>query len=167
MNWLETILKTNVINFIIFASIFVAIYKKFQFNKTIQKLADDVKEKIETSINNAKKALDEYKETKRAQKNIPILEREILDNAQNNAQNIKAKIEADTHLQQMEIENNKLKALEQQEQKIKFMTANELFNVCVDIAQDELISKLDKEAHQRILNSSIDELEKIEGNLIG
>ena len=46
------------------------------------------------------------------------------------------------------------------------MTINEIFNACVDIARDETVKKLDYNAHKKLINSSIDELDKIEGSLL-
>lgn len=161
----ENLLATNLINFIIVIATLALIFKKVRLAEIIQKLADDIQANVEKSATNAANALKEYKETKKATKDIPKLQEDIIENAKNNALTLKEKIEAKTKFQENEIRNNVEKIFQNQSEKAKKMTTNEIYLACIDLAQEQIIEKLDKETHKKLIDSSIDELDKIEGSL--
>lgn len=159
----ENLLATNLINFIIVIATLVFIAKKAHLADIIQKLADDVKKDIEKSATDAANALKEYKDTKKAIKDTPKLQEEIIENAKNNAFVLEEKIKLKTQLQKEEIEKSVEKIFQNQSEKTKKLTANEIYLACVDLAQEEVIQNLNHEMQKKLINSSIDELDKIEG----
>lgn len=166
MNLFEEILKTNLINFLIVLSTIILIIKKIKAGELIQKLADDVRNSVEKSATDAQTALSEYKTTKKATKDTPKLQEEIIAAAQNNAQELKEKMEQKTLSQKEEIKDNLEKSYVSQNEKIKKLTTDEIYNACVDISQEEVISRLNPELHKKLINSSINELDEIEGSLL-
>ena len=96
----EQILSTNLINFLIVILTLRWICKKARISEILQKLADDVQLNVEKSSKNAADALAEYKATKKATKDTPALQEEIITKAKSNAQNLKEKIEQKTRTQQ-------------------------------------------------------------------
>ena len=86
MSLFEQILQTNIINFIIVISTLVLIFKKAHLGDLIEKMAQEVKDSVESSALKAQDAISEYKATKKAVKDTPQLQEEILSCAKSNAQ---------------------------------------------------------------------------------
>ena len=165
MSLFEQILNTNIINFLIVISTLILIFKKARLGDLIEKLATDIKEEVEKSSINAQNAIKEYKETKKTVKDASKFQEEILSLAQKNAQNLKEKIAQKTQEQEEEIRCNVERIFANQNDKAKRLTIKEIYNACVDLAQEEVVKRLNNETHKKIINSSIDELDKIEGSL--
>ena len=161
----ESILKTNVINFIIVISTLVWIFKKANLGALIQKLADDIKLSVEKSSSNAQDAISQYKSTKKSVKDTPKLQEEIISQAKSNAQNIKEKIEQKTLLEKNELIKSIEKIISNQQKKYKKLTINEIYKASINIAKEEVQKRLDENNHQKIIEKSIEELDKIEGSL--
>ena len=161
----ESILKTNVINFIIVISTLVWIFKKANLGALIQKLTDDIKLSVEKSSSNAQDAISQYKSTKKAVKDTPKLQEEIISQAKSNAQNIKEKIEQKTLLEKNELIKSIEKIISNQQEKYKKLTINEIYKASINIAKEEVQKRLDENNHQKIIEKSIEELDKIEGSL--
>ncbi len=161
----ESILKTNVINFIIVISTLVWIFKKANLGALIQKLADDIKLSVEKSSSNAQDAISQYKSTKKSVKDTPKLQEEIISQAKSNAQNIKEKIEQKTLLEKNELIKSIEKIISNQQEKYKKLTINEIYKASINIAKEEVQKRLDENNHQKIIEKSIEELDKIEGSL--
>lgn len=158
----EAILNTNIINFLIVLSTLVWIFKKFNLGQLIDKMALDVKEKVEKSALDTKEAIKEYKTVKKETANTPKLQEEIIKKAQIEAQNLKENIEKTTQLKEQEIISTIEKNHQTLVEKFKKAATNEIYLSCINIAQDEVIKRLDETNHKKIINSSIDELDKIE-----
>ena len=161
----ESILKTNVINFIIVISTLVWIFKKANLGALIQKLADDIKLSVEKSSSNAQDAISQYKSTKKSVKDTPKLQEEIISQTKSNAQNIKEKIEQKTLLEKNELIKSIEKIISNQQKKYKKLTINEIYKASINIAKEEVQKRLDENNHQKIIEKSIEELDKIEGSL--
>lgn len=165
MTLFEQILQTNIINFIIVISTLVLIFKKAHLGDLIEKMAEDVKNSVEKSSKDAQGAIEEYKSTKRATKDTPLLQDEIMLNAKANAQNIKEKIDNKTKVSQAEIRASIQNIYESQKERFKNATVAEIYGACIDMAKNEIIKKLDNTLQKKLIDISIDELDKIEGNL--
>ncbi len=161
----EAILQTNLINFIIVIATLALIFKKAHLGDLIQKMADDIKADVEKSAFDAQNALGEYKKIKKQTKDTPQLEEAIIKQANYNANVLKEKIQEKTNIKKEEIAQSLEKSKISQAEKYKKLTANEIYQASVNIAQDEIKSMLNDEFHQKLIKSSIDELDKIEGKL--
>lgn len=161
----ENLLATNIINFIIVIATLALIFKKAHLGDLIQKMADDIKNDIEKSATSASEALKEYKEVKKSTKDTSKLQEQMMINAKNSANNLKEKIIQETKSQQEEIKANIERILLSQGEKAKKITTSEIYTACVNLAQEIVIQKLDKKTHKKLINSSIDEIDKIKGNL--
>lgn len=159
----ENLLSTNLINFIIVIATLAFIVKKAHLADIIQKLADDVKSDIEKSATNAANALKNYKDTKKTIKNTPKLQEEIIENAKNNAFVLEEKMKLKTQIQKEEIEKSVEKVFQSQGEKAKKLTTNEIYLACIDLAQEHVVQNLNNETQKKLIDSSIDELDKIEG----
>ena len=161
----ENLLATNIINFIIVIATLAFIFKKARLVETISKLADDVKSDIEKSADSAASALKEYKEVKRQTKNTSKLQEEIIERAKSNAYALEEKFKLKTQIEKEEIEKSIQKIFEKQGDKAKKITTKEVYLACINLAQEQVFQKLDNKEHKKLIDSSIEELERIEGNL--
>ena len=161
----EKIIETNIINFLIVLSTLVWIFKKAHLGSIIQKMADDIKTDVEESSQKASNALKEYKETRKATRGTEELQEKILKQAQTNAQLIKERIEEKAQIQKKDIKSNMKNAFEQIKEHYKNLTIDEIYSAGIELAKLEILKRLDKELHKKLINSSIDEIANIEGNL--
>ena len=161
----EKILETNLINFLIVISTLVWIFKKAHLGDLIQKMADDVKTSVEESSQNALNAINDYKETRKATRGTEQLQEKIIKQAQRNAVSIKEKIEEKTAQKRDEIKSNLLKAFEDQKENFKNLTVDDVYQASVELAKLEVLKRLNKDIHKKLINTSIEELDKIEGSL--
>ena len=162
----EQFLQTNTLNFIIVMSTLVWIFKKAHLGDMIQKMADDIKDSVEISSQNAANALKDYKETKRATRGTEELQEKIINQAKINAESIKGKIEEKTAQQKEELRENLKKSFEDQEENFKNLTVGEVYSASIELAKEEVLKRLDKKVHKQLINTSIDEINNIEGSLI-
>ena len=159
----EQILSTNIVNFIIVIYTLALIYKKAHLSEKIQQMSDEIRASVEKSSKDALDAIQEYKTIKKQTKDTPILEKEILSNAENNAQSIKQKIEQKTLIDCKQIEASLNKIQEHQKDKYKNLTVSDVFRASIDLARDEIIARLDFNTHKTLINNAIEDLDKIEG----
>lgn len=162
MSLFEQILNTNLINFLIVIATLVMIFKKAHLGDIIENLANDIKARVEKSSTNTQNAISEYKTIKKQVKNTPALQEEIISNAKLNAQNLKEKIEQKTISSELELKSGLEKIYSAQNEKAKSTTLQEVYRACVDLAQDEVYKSLDIETHKKLINSSIEELDKVQ-----
>ena len=165
MSLFEAILHTNIINFIIVLSLLVLIFKKAHLGDLIDKMAQDVKERVEKSSLDAQNAINEYKATRKSVQDTSKIQEEILENAQRSADGLRAKIEQKADEREKEIQYKVEMYFKSQNEKAKRMTVKEIYLACVEMAQEEIIKRLDNQMHKKLINNSIEELENIKGRL--
>ena len=95
----------------------------------------------------------------------PKLQKAILDGAQVSAKNLKEKIEHKAICQEKELIDSLKKIYQNQGDKIKKATTKEIYLACVEMAQEEVVKRLDENTHKKIINKSIDEIDRVEGSL--
>ncbi len=165
MSLFEKILNTNIINFLIVVLSLMWIAKKAKLAVLIENLALDIKQKVETSSNETAYSIEEYKKTKKETKDTPKLQQAIIDKAKNQALELKDKYSKKTQLQKEELKKSLEKIISLEQEKFKNLTEKEVYSACIDLAQKELIQKLDYELQKKLINTSIEELDRIEGGL--
>ena len=161
----EAILNTNIINFIIVIYTLALIYKKAHLGDLIAKMADEVRLSVEKSTENKEKALKEYEETKELVSDTQQLQDEIKSQAKLSSENIKRKTEEKTVLQQKELLSHLERIFKSQAQRFKNLTLEDVYSASINLAKEEVLARLDEKIHKKLINSSIDELDKIKGNL--
>lgn len=165
MSLFEAILNTNIVNFLIVIYTLVLIYKKAHLGDLIAKMADDIRLSVEKSNEEKEKALQEYEKTKEFVSDTQQLQDEIKNQAKLSAENIKRKTEEKTVLQQQELLSHLERIFKSQKQRFKNLTLEDVYSASVNLAKEEILKRLDEKIHKKLINSSIDELDKIEGNL--
>lgn len=161
----ENLLKTNLINFIIVLSILTLIFKKARLGELIDKMALDIQDKVEVTSQDVEKAQQEYEATRESVREVPQIQERILENAQRSADGLRKKIEQKANQREKEIECKVEAYLKSQKEKSRKVTIKEVYLACVDLAQEEILKRLDAKMHKKLINNSIEELENIKGHL--
>lgn len=161
----EAILHTNIINFIIVIYILRLVFKKANLGALLDKLAEEVKNSIDKSNADAKKAMDEYKNAEDFVKDTEYLQKQIKKQAKLSIENITKRIEEKTTNQQNELKQHLHKVFDSQTKEFKNLTYKSIFEASVALAKEEVLKRLDDNMHKKLINTSIDELDKIEGSL--
>lgn len=162
----EAILQTNLINFLIVIGTLVLIFKKCRLGDLIEKMALETKAQVEKSALDTKTALSEYKAIKKSTKDTPLLQGEIINNATKSAQAIKSDFENNTIKKEQELEQKFEKSKTDLIESYKKKTTEEIYNTCLELAKNTVLERLNPETHKQLINSSIDELETIESELL-
>lgn len=165
MSIYEQILNSNIINFLIVITTLGFIFKTAGLGELIEQAANDIKSKVEKSSTGAQNAISEYKTIRKQTKDTPMLQEEIISNAKNSAQNLKENINQKTKLTVSEIKESLEKIYASQGQKQKNLLLKDVYNACVDMAVDEVKEGLSDETQKKLINISIDELDKIQGGI--
>lgn len=165
MSLFEQILSTNIVNFIIVIATLALIFKKAKLSDIIERLATDIKNNVEKSAANTQSALSEYKTVKKQTKDTPKLQEEIIENAKTNAGNTANQIEKKASDNIEEIKASLEKIYLSQGNKQKSSTINEVSLACINLAQAETISRLNDETHKNLIDTAINDLDKLQGGL--
>ena len=158
----QKILESNLVNFIIMMSILVLIFKKAKFGNFIDKMADDIRNSVMTSSEAAKKAINEYKEAKKRNKNLQAEKNEIITRAKTSALNIEDSAKEKLQIEQKNIDNKCAAQVQNVIEKAKSNTASEILDLVSELAEDEVRKRLDDTMQRRLIQKSINELDKLE-----
>ncbi len=157
-----TILNSNLINFILMISILVWIFKHFKLGKLIDNMAYDIKNNVTTSAEAVKKALNEYKKTKKDSKSVDIKKEEIINEAKAIISKLdeKNKLEIEEKKNIIELNGEKLKSsyLEQTKEK----TAKDINDAVYLLSLETVVDMMNDELQIKIINEALDELDKTE-----
>ena len=104
--------------------------------------------------------------SKKSLSNLPEIQQEILENAKQNAQNQKEKIENKTKTQIKDIKIGLEKLIQTKTQEFKNCATSEIYQIAVDLAEKETKKRLNFEFQKKLLNISIQELDKIEDSAL-
>lgn len=158
----QKILESNLVNFIIMMSILVLIFKKAKLGNFIDKMADDIRNSVMTSSEAAKKAINEYKEAKKSTKNLQAEKNEIITRAKTSALNIEDSAKEKLQIEQKNIDNKCAAQVQNVIEKAKSNTASEILDLVSELAEDEVKKRLDDTMQRRLIQKSINELDKLE-----
>lgn len=162
LGYFEKISSTNAINFIIEIWILSIIFRKANLISLIQKMADDIKNTVEKSDMDTLDAVKNYENVKKSIKDTPKLRDEIFQNAKNLALTTKQKIESDLNIKKDNIQSNLNDSYKNDEDKYKKLTTDEIYLASLDLAKDAILDKLDDKMQIKLINSALEEFDKVE-----
>lgn len=157
------IVESNTFNFIIFALIFVWVFKKIDLNGIINSLH----QKIIKIINEAKKEHeDAQNDLFNAQKAVENLGEElisIVDDAHKSANVISEKILTEAKKQIKSIESNAQKVIDAEEKLLISKLTKNTSQASVEVAKVNIKNVLEQTPtlHEKYINESIDELDRL------
>lgn len=159
--FLDYIARTNLFNFVIFASIIVLLIKQIKVNDKLEEAKTAVEESIEESKNI--KAESESR-LNTVQESFSRIEEEIeaiLKKSEENSERVGKKILADAEKSALVIHENTAKALENS----RLLLRNELIRraslASVAVAKEQILIELDRnpDLHDKLIDESIDSIE--------
>ncbi len=162
-NFLNYILHSNIINFLIMLCILYTITKKVNLGKSFDSSISDIeagiiksdKEKLksQTILNEAKKLIDGLEQ------DVKTLEKNSLDKIKV----FKGKIEENTQKTIFDIEQNVDKVISIEEKKISNILTEKTSNYSLELAKRHILKQLETnpELHEQFILNSLDELDKV------
>lgn len=161
---LDYISKTNLFNFIIFASIIAYILIKIDFRGMLERGRNTVEEKIETSKEEKTKSEDNLQTIECKLSNLADELEEIIKNSANNANMVGSKILEDADKSAENISKNSLKLVENREALAKNDIIRRVSTASVEIAKNQIIQELNnnKDLHKKLIEESIEAIDGVE-----
>ena len=155
------IVQSNTFNFAILVILLAIVFAKIDLPGIIEK----IKNEVASSIENAKKErLNAEEELKSAEEKAGKTDSEVklqLQNAENNAKNLADNILKNTDENIKRIVDNIKKVILAEERNLSTKLTQETLNKAVDLAKQNILSKLDADMHQKLLDDSINEIDKV------
>ena len=161
---LDFIARTNLFNFIIFASIIAYLYIKLNVADGLDKASEKVTEKIDDS-KTVKTESEEH--LKAIEEKVAFLKDEIdliIMQSENNAKLVGDKILEDANKTAENIHNNSLKVIENKTAVIKNDIMRKASLASVEVAKEHIIKELSENAelHNKLIEESIQAIDKVE-----
>ncbi len=156
------ILEGNLINFIIMVWILALIFKKAKLGSIFDKMAQDIKQKVQTTREAAENILKDYESAKANAAQIPQIQEKILNKANITAQTLEEKGHEDLQKNLDNLALSLKKTLENTSERFKEKTIDEVYLNAVDLAQGYIINALDDETHKYLIKKAIEKLGRVE-----
>lgn len=162
-NFLNYILHSNIINFIIMIYILYAIIKKVNLGKSFDTSISGIEAGIKKSDNEKAKSKKVLKEAKKLIDGLP---QDIETLEQNSADKIKVfkeKIEENTQKTIFDIEKNVDRAISMEEKKISNLMTEKTSGYSLEVAKQHILNQLEAnpDLHNQFILNSLDELDKV------
>lgn len=162
-NFLNYILHSNIINFIIMIYILYAIIKKVNLGKSFDTSISGIEAGIKKSDKEKAKSKKVLKEAKKLIDGLP---QDIETLEQNSADKIKVfkeKIEENTQKTIFDIEKNVDRAISMEEKKISNLMTEKTSSYSLEVAKQHILNQLEAnpDLHNQFILNSLDELDKV------
>lgn len=160
----ENLLHSNLFNFVIMVIVFAVIAKKIKVKESIEQNRVKIEDTVNQSISTKEQSFVELKNAEQdaegAQKEIE----NIIDLAKSTLKTIEEKMANDLKKQVVNIENNVQKVVKSEVSKLNTKLVKGVSNASVALAENHMLKMLDenKDLHNKFINDSIDELDKVE-----
>lgn len=165
----QKILESNLVNFIIMVSILTFIFKKAKLGLIIDKMADEVKNTVTTSVQAARNAMDEYKNIKKSLKNTESEKQNIIENAKNSAKNMEEVQNSLIKKEEISLDKKCSLQIENDNKKMKDKITDEIFDIVKILTRDEIerliLEDKDGVLQNKLIEKAINEIDKIEGEI--
>ena len=161
---IDYLARTNLLNFIIFASIIAFIYLKLDVNTKLQKGSEEVAEKIEdskTAKNESEKNLQNIEEKiSHLKEDID----EILKQSETNAELVGEQILSDASKTVENIKTNTDKLIENKTGVVKNDIIKRASLASVEVAKEHIVNELNvnKDLHNKFIDESIESINGVE-----
>lgn len=156
--------KTNLFNFIIFASIIVFLFYKLKVTSKLEQAKDAVKETIDESETAKVESETRLSNIEESISHIGDEIDEILKKSEDNAQLVGAKILEDAEKTCETIRDNTEKSIENKTLLLKNDLMQRAAKASVEVAKAHIIDELNnnQELHDRLIDESIDAIEGVQ-----
>lgn len=155
-------LEANLINFIIMVWLLALIFKKANLGSVFEKMAQDIRQKVQTTREAAENILKDYKNAQGEIAQIPKMQQEILDKADTTAKTLEQKAQEELQKNLESLALSLKKKLESTSERFKEKTIDEIYLQAVDLAQDYIVKNLDNETHKHLIKKAVEKLGRVE-----
>lgn len=162
-NFLNYILHSNIINFIIMLYILYAIIKKINPGKSFETSISGIEAGIKKSDKEKAKSQKILKEAKELIDGLPQDIEALEQNSADKIKVFKEKIEENTQKTIFDIEKNVDRAISMEEKKISNLMTEKTSGYSLEIAKQHILNLLETnpELHNQFILNSLDELDKV------
>lgn len=157
-----TLVRSNLLNFILFILFFVWLFKKIDFSGFISKKRQEIIDSIKKSEEDKIKAKENLEKTQDSLKNIDEDVQKIIDDGKNTANLVKQQAEEKVIKEIKSIEEKTEKQLEANENKVKNEISKSVVSAAIAISKQHIISSLDEKTQKELIYKFIDELDNLE-----
>ena len=157
-----TLVRSNLLNFILFILFFVWLFKKIDFSGFISKKRQEIIDSIKKSEEDKIKAKENLEKTQDSLKNIDEDVQKIIDDGKNTANLVKQQAEEKVIKEIKSIEEKTEKQLEANENKVKNEISKSVVSAAIAISKQHIISSLDEKTQKELIYKYIDELDNLE-----
>ena len=163
-DFLGYILRTNLINFIIFAGIIIYLYKKMNISDCLDKCKDNVKENVEASETAKKQSEKNLSEIEDKVSNLENEISEIIEKSADNAKLVGNQIIVDANKTVENIKDNSRKLIENKTALMKNDILRRASMASVEVAKNHIINELNNnyDLHEKLIDESLQALENVE-----
>ncbi len=157
-NFWDIIVETNTFNFAILAIIIAVVLTKINIPELTEKIRKEIAKQIENARLEKQNAQDELKSAKRITKNTDTEVNEKLQGAKNNAKLLSDEIKKNTEEQIQNINANIERVISSEEKKMSAKLKSDTMKNAIELARQDITSKLDTKLHEKLIEQSIKEL---------
>ncbi len=162
--FLDYISKTNLFNFIVFASIIAYILIKIDLISMLERGKNAVAQKIEVSTDEKVKSEENLQTIECKLSNLAEELEEIIKNSAENANSVGSKILADAGVSAENIGKNLSKLVENRQTLLKNDIMRRVSLASVEVAKNRIMQELsnNKDLHKKLIEESIEAIDGVE-----
>ena len=162
MDFVNLIIKSNTLNFIIVAAVIVFLVIKMNVIQKLENTRDDIKNYVNASEEekrNAELSLDNIKEKINK---LPEEIEKINKSAKNSVQSLEKKMDETVKEQMLDIDNNSKRIMNLETKKFKSNLTMRLSEVSVNLAMENAVNQLknNRELHDKYISEAIEQIDK-------
>ncbi len=161
--FIDIILKSNTLNFLIVVLVLSFIFYKLNLKQKLENLQKDIKEYVDNSTDEKELAQKELLKSQADIEKLPADINKIKKDTDNSLKNLENKVYNETEEQKQDIANNAQRLLNLETKKFYSKLINILSEKSVDLAKENAIEQLNqnKDLHKIYIDEAINELDKI------
>jgi len=158
---IDAILFSNLINVIIVVLFFVWLFRKFNLLSFLAKKRDGILEAIKSVENERKLRKTQLEQTKVKVKNVNQEVIKLVDEGEQVAENISARIIKDAELEASDMQQKALFALENEKKIASGKIIQDVTNAAFVIAEEHIKEAVDEKLHKKYINEFIDNMDSL------
>ena len=161
MNYWQTIVETNTLNFAILFVIFAVLFVKFNVKEVLVKIRDDVTSLLNSANEKREGAKTNLNSALEMDKNTDNEIAQSINRTKINTANIVGQIELDAQTQIQSLKNNIDSLIKFEDKQLSNELIQETITKAINLAKENIIKQLDDKKQEELILKSIEELDNI------
>ena len=164
INFVDTLIKSNTLNFLVVLVVLLWIYSKLNISTKLENLRDEIKSFVNSSENEKNDADNHLKSLAAKIEKLPAVIERIENGAKRNIEGIIQKTKNDTQERINVIDNNASRIMDLETKKFKSKLVNLISSESVNLARENAIKQLDnnRDLHDKYIYEAIEEIGGVE-----